>query len=87
MIGDDGSYMPHLANDACTCAVFILCSYIDQYAEVTWAEKSTKKVVNNDRVEISGGCSTQLIVKAAITGHSMDGHHELMVGCENLGVV
>ncbi len=44
-----------------------------QYADVTWVEKSTKQAANNYGAEILGGCSTQLIVKAAITGHNMVG--------------
>jgi hypothetical protein len=41
VIGHDGSYMPHLANNVCTCAMVIYCSHTNQYADVTWVEKST----------------------------------------------
>ncbi len=67
MIGENGSYMPQLANNiVCAYVVVLYCLHTDQYAEITWVEKSTKKVANNDCAEILGGCSTQLIIKAAI---------------------
>ena len=87
MIGHDCSYMPHLANNVCACAMVIYCSHTNQYADVTWVEKSVKNEANNYRTEILGGCSTQLIIKAAITGHNMLGHGTLTVGCDNMGVV
>ncbi len=68
VIGHDGSYMPHLANNVCACAAVIYCSYRNQYADVNWVEKSTKKAANHYRAEILGGCSTQLIIKVGITG-------------------
>ncbi len=55
MIGHDGPYMPHLANNACTCAAVFYCSHTNQYADVTWVEKSTKKAANNYRAKISIG--------------------------------
>jgi hypothetical protein len=85
--GHDGSYMPHLANNGCACAAVIYCSLTNQYADITWVEKSTKKAANNYRAKILGGCSTQLIIKAAITGRNVLGHGTLTVGCDNMGVV
>jgi hypothetical protein len=79
--------MRHLANNVCTCAAVFYCSHTNQYADVTWVEKSTKKAANNYRVKISGGCSAQLIIKAAITGRNVLGHDPLTVGCTNMGVV
>ncbi len=87
VIGNDSFYMPHLANNVCTCAAVIYCSHKKQYADVTWVEKRTKKAANNYCAKILGGCSTQLIIKAAITGHNMLGHGTLTVGCNNMGVV
>ncbi len=87
MIGHDGSYMPHLANNVCACAVIIYCSHTNQCVDVTQIEKSTKKAANNYRAKILGGCSTQLIIKAAITGCNVLGHGRLTVGCDNMGVV
>ncbi len=58
VIRHDGSYMPHLANNVCACALVIYCSHTDQFTDVTWVEKSKKKVANNYRAEILGGCST-----------------------------
>jgi hypothetical protein len=55
VIGHDGLYMPHLANNVCACAAVIYCSYTNQYVDVTWAEKSTKKALNNYRAKILGG--------------------------------
>ncbi len=68
VIGHDGFYIPHLANNVCACAAVINCSHTNQYADVTWVEKSTKKAVNNYHAKILGGGSTQLIIRAAITG-------------------
>ncbi len=87
VIGHDGSYMPHLANNVYACAAVIYCSHTNQYTDVTWVEKSAKKAANNYRTEILGGCSTQLIIKAAITGCNVLGHGTLTVGCDNMGVV
>jgi hypothetical protein len=87
VIGHDGSYMPHLANNVCACAAVFYCSHTNEYADITWVEKSTKKAAINYRVEILGACSTQLIIKAAITGRNVLGHGPLTVGCNNMGVV
>ncbi len=87
VIGHDSSYMPHLAHNVCACAAVIYCSHTNQYGDVTWVEKSTKKAANNYRTKILGGCSTQLIIKVAITGRNMLGHATLTVGCDNMGVV
>jgi hypothetical protein len=87
VIGHDSSYMPHLANSVCTCAAVIHCSHTNQYADVTWVEKSTKKAANNYCAKILEGCSTQLIIKAAITGRNVLGHGTLTVGCDDMGVV
>ena len=87
IVGHDGSYMPHLANNICACAVVIYCTHTDQYADLTWAEKSTKSSANNYRAEILGGIGAQLIIKAAITGRGVTGHQALRIGCDNMGVV
>jgi hypothetical protein len=87
VIGHDGSYMPHLANNLCACAAVFYCSHTNQYADVTWVEKSTKKAANNYCTKILGVCSTQLIIKVAITGRNVLGHGPLTVGCNNMGVV
>jgi hypothetical protein len=79
--------MPHLANNVCACAAVFYCSHTNQYADVTWVEKSTKKVANNYCAEILGGSSTQLIIKAAITGCNVLSHGPLTMGCNNMGVV
>jgi hypothetical protein len=87
VIGHDGSYMPHLANNVVVCARVFYCSHTNQYADVTWVEKSTKKAANNYCAKMWGACSTHLIIKAAITGHNVLGHGPLTVGCNNMGVV
>jgi hypothetical protein len=87
VIGHDGSYMPHLANNVCACATVIHCSHTNQYTDLTWVEKSTKKAGNNYHAKMLGGCSTQLIIKAVITGRNMLGHGTLTVGCDNMRVV
>ncbi len=33
VIGHDGSYMPHLANNVCACAAVIYCSHTNQYVD------------------------------------------------------
>jgi hypothetical protein len=58
-----------------------------QYMDVTWVKKSTKKAENNYHANILGGCSTQLSIKAAITGRNVLGHGTFTVGCDNMGVV
>ena len=73
VIGHDGSYMPHLANNVCACAAVFYCSHTNQYADVTWVEKSTNKAANNYHAKILGVCSTQLIIKAAITRRNVLG--------------
>jgi hypothetical protein len=65
----------------------IYYSHTNQYADITWAEKSNKKAANNYRAEMLGGCSTQLIIKAAITERNVLNHGTLTVGCDNMGVV
>jgi hypothetical protein len=87
VIGHDGSYMPYLANNVVACTAVFYCSHTNQYADVTWVDRSTKKAANNSRAKILGACSTQLIIKAAITGHNVLGHGPLTVGCNTMGVV
>jgi hypothetical protein len=87
VIGHDSSCMPHLANNVCACAADIYYSHTNQYADVTWVEKSTNKAANNYHAKILGGGSTQLIIKVAITGCSVLGHGTLTVGCDIMGVV
>jgi hypothetical protein len=87
VIGHDGSYMPHLANNVRACAAVIYCSHTNQYMDITWVEKSTKRAANNYHAEILGGRSTQLIIKAAITGCNVLGCGTLTVGCNNMEVV
>jgi hypothetical protein len=87
VIGHGSSCMPHLVNKVCTCAADFYCSHTNHYADVTWVEKSTKKAANNYRAKILGGCRTQLIIKAAITGPNILGHGPLTVGCNNMEVV
>jgi hypothetical protein len=82
-----GSYMPHLANNVVACAAVFYCSHTNQYVDITWVEKSTKKAANKYHAKILGACSTQLIIKAAITGRNILGHGSLTVGCNNMGVV
>ncbi len=79
--------MPHLANNVIPCAAVFYRSHIYLYTDVTWVEKSTKKAANNYHAKILRACSTQLIIKAAITGHNVLGHGPLTVGCDNMGVV
>jgi hypothetical protein len=87
VIGHDGYYMPHLANNVCACVAVFYCSHTNQYADITWVEKSTRKAANNYRAKILGGCSTELIIKAAITGRNVLGHGTLTMWCNNMGVV
>jgi hypothetical protein len=87
VIGHDGSYMPHLANNVVACAAVFYCSRTNQYADVTWVERSTKKEAKNYRAKILGARSTQLIIKAAISGRNILGHGPLTMGCNNMRVV
>jgi hypothetical protein len=87
VIGYNGSYMPHLTNNVAACAAIFYCSHTNQYADVTWVEKSTKKAANNYRAKILEAWSSQLIIKMAVTGRNVLGHCPLTVGCNNMGVV
>jgi hypothetical protein len=87
VLGHDGSYMLHLANKVVACAAVFYHSYTNQYADITWVKRSTKKAANNYHAKILGACSTQLIIKAPITGCNILGHGPLTVGCNNMGVV
>jgi hypothetical protein len=78
--------MPPLANNVCACTEIIYCSHMNQYASITWVEKIPKKAANNFRAKILGGCSTQMIIKAAITGCNVLCHCKVRVGCDNMGV-
>jgi hypothetical protein len=66
-IGHDGSYMLIVATNICSCTAVFYFSGENMYAEVTWVEKSTKRLADNYWAEILGGCA-QLIDKAAVTG-------------------
>ena len=83
----DGSYMPLLANNICSCAVVFYCSSKDSYVEITWVEKSTRRLANNYWAEILGGCCAQLIVNAAITGWNVARSAIPEFGCDNMGIV
>jgi hypothetical protein len=85
VIGHD-SYMPHHTNNL-ICAVVFYCSHTNQFADVTWVERSTKKAANNYHAKILGACSKQQIIKAEITGRNVLDHGPLKVGCNNMGVV
>jgi hypothetical protein len=87
VIGHDGSYISHLTNNIVACAAVFYCSHTNQYADVTWVERSTKKAANNYRAKTLGACRTQLIIKAAILGRNVLGHGPPTVGCNNMGVV
>jgi hypothetical protein len=86
-IGQDGSYMPMVAINACSCMVVIYCSHNNKYAEVTWVEKSTKKLANSYRAKILCGCCAQLLVKEVITGRNVLGSVTPKFGCDNMGDV
>ncbi len=79
--------MPHLTNNIVACSAVFYCSHTNQYVDVTWVERSTKKAANNHPAKILGACSTQLIIEVAITGPNILGHGLLTVGCNNMGVV
>jgi hypothetical protein len=87
VIAHDGSYMPHLANNVVVCATVFYCSHTNQYTDITWVEKSTKKAANHYCAKILGTCSTQLIFKVAITGRNVLGRGPLTMGCNNMGGV
>jgi hypothetical protein len=83
----DGSYMPMVANNVCSCAVVIYCSHDKKYAEVTWVEKSSKQLADIYQTKILGGCCAQLLVKATITGRNVQGLGTPKYRCNNMGVV
>jgi hypothetical protein len=87
IIGHNGSYMPHLANNICSCAVVIHCQHTGYYADMIYMERSSKASADNYRAEILGGVGAQLLVKAAATGRHVAGAHTPGYSCNNLGVV
>jgi hypothetical protein len=87
IIGHDGSYMPCLANNICSCAVVLHCMDTGYYADLTWVERSSKARADNYRAEIFGGVGAQLLVKAAVTGRHVAGSHIPHYGCDNMGIV
>jgi hypothetical protein len=87
IIGHDGLYIPQVGNDVCTCAAVFYCTHEDKYADVTWAEKSSKLLANNYWAEILGDCCAQLIVKATIAGRNVLDSPIPHFCCDNMGVV
>ncbi len=83
IIGHNGSYMPYLANNVCSCAVVPHCTHTGYYADLTWVERSLKASADNYRAEILGGVGAQLLVKAAVTGRHVAGSHIPHYGCDN----
>jgi hypothetical protein len=51
IIGHNGSYMPHLAKDICSCAVVIYCQHTGMFADMTWGGRSSKASADNYRAE------------------------------------
>ncbi len=87
IIGHDGSYMPYLASNVCSCAVVLHCMHTGYYADLTWVERSSKASADNYRAEILGGVRAQLLVKAAVTGWHVAGSYIPHYGCDNMGIV
>ncbi len=87
VIGHDGSYMPHLAKNVNACVAVFYCSHTNQYTNVTWVERNTKKAANNYHAKILGAYSTQLIIKVVITERNILGHGPLNMGCNIMRVV
>ena len=87
VIGHDGSYQGTVATDICAGSAVIHCVSTDQYAELTWVEKSDNKTASNYRGEILGAIATQLLIKFAIEGRDITGHKPLVLVCDNMGVV
>jgi hypothetical protein len=85
--GHDGSYQQDLATDICAGAAVLYSTSTDQYAELTWVEKSDNKTATNYRGEILGAIATQLLIKFAVEGREVTGHRLLGIGCDNMGVV
>jgi hypothetical protein len=56
-----------------------------------WTSSGQRRVLKRQQITTAprywGGCITQLIIKAAITGRNVQGHGTLTVGCDNMGVV
>jgi hypothetical protein len=87
IIGHNGSYMSHLANNVCSCTVVIHCQHTGYYPDMTWVEKSSKSSADNYHAKILGVVKAQLLVKAAVMGRNVAGAHTPRYGCNNLGVV
>ena len=86
-VGHDGSYQQELATDICAGSAVLFCTSTEQYAELTWVEKSDRKTATNYRGEILGAIAAQLLLKFAVEGYEVAGHKPLRIGCDNMGVV
>jgi hypothetical protein len=86
IIGHNGSYMTHLANNIYLCAVVIYCQHTGFYVDMMWVERSSKASADNYCAEILGGVGAQLLVKAVVTGCHMAGSHFPKYGYNNIGI-
>ena len=87
VIGHDRSYPGTVATDICAGSAVLHCAITDQYAELTWVEKSDNKTASNYRGKILGAIATQLLIKFAVKVRDITGHKPLVLVCDNMGVV
>ena len=87
IIAHDGSYQPKLAQDMCSYAAVFHCTETNQYAKISWVEKTDSYTAYNYRAEILGGIAAQLILRAALQGKQLHKSTLITAFCDNLGVM
>jgi hypothetical protein len=75
VIGHNGSYMLHLANNVCSCSMVIYCQHTVFFANMRWVERRSKASADNYWAKILGGVGVQLLVKIAVTACHVAGSY------------
>lgn len=87
VIVHDGSFMPQLSLDACSCAFVLYCSSSDKLAIGSFAEESEN--ADNYRGEWLGciGALQVLLAVISTTSVSLDSIPPVNAHCDNMGVI
>eukprot|EP00984_Skeletonema_dohrnii_P027901 scaffold17614_cov185-Skeletonema_dohrnii-CCMP3373.AAC.1 len=83
----DGSYMPQLTSQACSCGFVLYCSSTDKRAIGSFAEESDN--ADNYRGEWLGSIGALQVLLAVIstTSVSLDAIPPVQAHCDNMGVI
>ena len=87
IIVHDGSYMPQLTSQACSCGFVLYCSSTDKRAIGSFAEESDN--ADNYRGEWLGSIGALQVLLAVIstTSVSLDAIPPVQAHCDNMGVI